>query len=321
VNERITLDHASLTENQFVWAIAVLHAEAWTQEEFVDAWHGSTLQGAVPTSSKLPSLRVGVAGLGAVGRTLAGRIVEGAVPGAHVAAVAARSADKARAALSEMRIDVPVVSVEELSSLVDVVVECAPATALASIARPVLEQGRKLIVLSSGALLDLPELSDLARVSGGQIVVPTGALLGLDAVAAAAQGTIHSVTMTTRKPIAGLLGAPLVEDRGLDLRALKGPLRLFRGTAREAAKRFPANLNVAVALSLAGIGPDRTILEVWVDPNVNRNCHRIEVESDSARLDMTIENIPSENPRTGRITALSVLACLRKIGAPLQVGT
>jgi aspartate dehydrogenase len=102
---------------------------------------------------------------------------------------------------------------------------------------------------------------------------------------------------------------------------LTEPLRIFEGTAREAAKGFPANLNVAVALSLAGIGPDRTRVEIWADPTVTRNIHRIEVDSDSARFSMSIENIPSENPRTGRITALSVIACLRKQRASLRIGT
>ncbi len=96
---------------------------------------------------------------------------------------------------------------------------------------------------------------------------------------------------------------------------------MFAGTAREAAAGFPANVNVAAALSLAGIGPDRTMMEIWADPAVERNCHTIEVDSDSARFTLSIENIPSENPKTGRITALSVLAALRKLEAPLRVGT
>ncbi len=91
---------------------------------------------------------------------------------------------------------------------------------------------------------------------------------------------------------------------------------MFRGTAREAAAGFPANVNVAAALSLAGIGPERTRTEIWADPTVERNCHTIEVDADSARFTLTIENIPSENPKTGRITALSVLAALRKLACP-----
>jgi aspartate dehydrogenase len=152
-------------------------------------------------------------------------------------------------------------------------------------------------------------------------VVPTGALIGLDAVTAAAVGTIHSVRMVTRKPVRGLAGAPYIVENNIDIEGITEPLRIFEGTAREAAKGFPANLNVAVALSLAGIGPDRTRLEIWADPALTRNMHRIEVDSDSARFSMSIENIPSENPKTGLITALSVIAYLRKQGAALRVGT
>ena len=97
---------------------------------------------------------------------------------------------------------------------------------------------------------------------------------------------------------------------------------VFAGTAREAAAGFPENVNVVAALSLAGIGPDRTTIEIWADPAVTRNCHNIEVEADSARFSLAIENVPSlDNPKTGRITALSALAALRKLSAPVRVGT
>jgi aspartate dehydrogenase len=211
--------------------------------------------------------------------------------------------------------------IEQLSDVADMVIECAPGRVLRSIVAPFVRRGKTAIVLSAGALLDNEDLIELARQNGGQIVVPTGALIGLDAVTAAAVGTIHSVRMVTRKPVAGLAGAPYIVEHDIDIEKITEPLRIFEGTAREAAKGFPANLNVAVALSLAGIGPDRTRLEIWADPTVTRNVHRVEVESDSARFSMTIENIPSENPKTGRITALSVIACLRKQRAALRVGT
>ena len=168
-------------------------------------------------------------------------------------------------------------------------------------------------MLSVGALLENEDLIALAKQNGGQIVVPTGALIGLDAVTAAAEGKIQSVRMVTRKPLNGLAGAPYLVENNIDIAGITEPLKIFEGTARDAAKGFPANLNVAVALSLAGLGPDRTTLQIWADPTVTRNVHRVEVESDSARFSMSIENIPSENPKTGRITALSVIAYLRKL--------
>jgi len=266
-------------------------------------------------------MNVALAGLGAIGGEVARRLVNDAIPGVTLTAVAVRDRTKARATLDRMGWSGPIVDVGELASMADLVVECAPAALMEEIARPVLSAGKKLVVLSVGALLPLPHLVDLARKHGGQIIVPTGALLGLDAVCAAAEGNIQSVQMTTRKPPNGLAGAPYLIEKGIQVEGIREPLRVFSGTAREAAKGFPANVNVAAALSLAGIGPDRTRIDIWADPTVTRNTHRIQVQSDSASIDMTIENIPSENPKTGRITALSVIATLRKLHAPMRVGT
>jgi aspartate dehydrogenase len=265
--------------------------------------------------------KIGIAGFGAIGTAVARRLAADAVPGMALAAVSARDKDRARATLREIGIDVPVVELHELAKHADIVLECAPAAVLPQIVEPVLAAGKKVMILSVGALLSHPRLIDMAKATGGQIIVPTGALLGLDAVAAAAEGKIHSVRMVTRKPPKGLAGAPYLAEHNIDIDRIDTPTLIFEGTAREAAKGFPANLNVAVALSLAGAGPDQTRLEIWADPTVTRNTHRIVVDSDSAMLDMTIANIPSENPKTGRITALSVISMLRKMNAPLRVGS
>jgi aspartate dehydrogenase len=272
------------------------------------------------TSPHSTPTRIAVAGLGAIGLKLA-EALDAGIEGCALAAVSARDIDGARRRLSRLQHEVPVVSLDALEPLADMIVECAPAHVLRQVIEPFLRAGKKAIVLSCGALLEHEDLVELARNSGGQIIVPTGALIGLDAVTAAAEGEIRSVHMVTRKPVRGLIGAPYLIEHDIDIEDIKEPLRLFSGTARAAAAGFPANLNVAVALSLAGVGPDRTTLEIWADPKLDRNTHRIEVDSDSARLSMAIENIPSENPRTGRITALSVIACLRKMHAPLRVGT
>jgi aspartate dehydrogenase len=264
--------------------------------------------------------RVAIAGLGAIGRALARRIA-GGVPGIELSCVAARDKAKAQDWLTQHGISCAIVSLEELPDHADLAVEVAPGALIEQICRPMLEAGKKVMVLSAGALLPRPELIELAKAKGGQIIVPTGALLGLDAVSAAAEGSVHSVRMTTRKPPKGLIGAPYLEKNGISVEGLNDAKRVFSGTAREAAAGFPANVNVAAALSLAGIGPDRTTIDIWADPAVTRNCHTIEVDADSARFTMTIENIPSENPKTGRITALSTLAALRRLHAPLRVGT
>jgi aspartate dehydrogenase len=265
-------------------------------------------------------LRVAVAGLGPIGTKVAEALDRG-IEGLVLVAVSAQNPEKHRGWLSTLTGTPAILPIEQLSGVADIVIECAPSKLVRAIVAPFVASGKTAVVLSAGALLDNEDLIELAKQNGGQIVVPTGALIGLDAVTAAAVGKIHSVRMVTRKPILGLAGAPYIVENNIDIERITEPLRIFEGTAREAAKEFPANLNVAVALSLAGIGPDRTRLEIWADPTITRNMHRVDVESDSARFSMSIENIPSENPKTGRITALSVIAWLRKQRAALRVGT
>ena len=269
--------------------------------------------------------RVAIAGFGAIGKVVAEHLAgedHGGIDGLVLAAVSARDVGRAETAMAGFTHPVPVLPLARLGEVADIVVECAPAALLREIAEPALAAGRTLIVLSCGALVDNFDLVDLARRQGGRILVPTGALLGLDAVQAAAVGAISRVHMITRKPPNGLAGAPYLVENGVSVDGLNAAKRVFTGTAREAARGFPANVNVAAALALAGIGPDRTTIEIWADPAVDRNIHRIEVEADAARLSFQIENVPSvENPRTGRLTPLSVVALLRKLSSPLAIGT
>ncbi|KAA2212238.1 aspartate dehydrogenase [Teichococcus oryzae] len=272
------------------------------------------------TSPRRRPVRVAIAGFGAIGEAVAVALDQG-LPGFELAAVSARDKGAAARRMAKLRTPVPVVDIAELEPLADLVVECAPAALLPAIAEPFLRAGKSAVVISAGALLQHDHLPALAAQHGAHISVPTGALIGLDAMLAAAEGEIVSVRMITRKPVKGLIGAPYLLEHNIQIEGIDAPMRVFEGTAREAARGFPANLNVAVALSLAGTGPDQTMLEIWADPALTRNTHRIEVEADSARFSMSIENVPSENPKTGRITPLSVIACLRKMQAPLRIGT
>lgn len=271
-------------------------------------------------SNKSP-LRVGIAGLGAVGLDVARRLIDGDVPGLVLAAVAVRDADKARRLLPQIGDLVALRTASALADDCDIVVECLPPTAFREVAVAAIDKGRIFVPLSVAQLLQNSDLITRAKEKGARIVVPTGALLGLDAVRAAAEGTIHSVKMVTRKPPAGLEGAPYLVERKISVLGIKEPQKVFDGSAREGALGFPANVNVAAALSLAGIGPDRTQLEIWADPTVTRNTHTIAVDADTMRFTMTIENVPSENPRTGRNVAPSTIAALRGLVSELKVGS
>ena len=268
----------------------------------------------------IKTLKVGLAGLGAIGLGVARRLETG-IPGLVLAAIAVRDPEKARRNLPDAGTRIPIVAAEALAQTCDIVVEGLPPAPFRGVAIAAIDAGKIFMPLSVGQLLQNWDLVERAKTTGARIIVPTGALLGLDAVRAAAEGTIHSVTMITRKPPNGLAGAPYLVEQGISLENLKEPKKIFDGTAREGARGFPANVNVAAALSLAGIGPDKTRLEIWADPTLTRNTHRIEVDADTARFSMMIEGVPSENPRTGRIVPLSVIAALRGLVAELKVGT
>jgi aspartate dehydrogenase len=266
--------------------------------------------------------RVAIGGFGAIGKVVAEALDHG-LEGLSLAAISARDVPRAEAVVAGFATPVPVLPLERLWEVADIVVECAPAKHLRDLAEPALAQGRTLVTLSCGALLDNFDLVELARRHGGRVLVPTGALIGLDAVQAAALGGgINSVQMITRKPPGGLEGAPYLVENQIRVTGLSEAKLVFSGSAREAARGFPANVNVAAALALAGVGPDRTTIDIWADPAVDRNIHRIEVEADAARFSMQIENVPSlENPRTGRLTPLSAIALLKKLSSPLAIGT
>jgi aspartate dehydrogenase len=268
-----------------------------------------------------PPLRIGIAGLGAVGLDVARRLIDGVIPGMTLAAVAVRDAEKARRVLPQIGDLVALCTLATLADDCDVVVECLPPALFREIAIPTIDKGRIFMPLSVAQLLHHGDLVERAKAAGARILVPTGALLGLDAVRAAAEGTIHSVDMVTRKPPAGLEGAPYLTERGLSVLGVKEPTKVFDGSARDGAKGFPANVNVAAALSLAGIGPDRTRLQIWADPTVTRNTHTITVDADAMRFTMTIENVPSDNPRTGKSVAPSTIAALRGLVSELKVGS
>ena len=266
-------------------------------------------------------MKVGIAGFGTIGKPVAAALHRG-IEGLRLAAVCARDRDKARRRMAGTCGPVPLLGPEDLADACDVIVECVPRAAFRAVAEPALRRGRILVTVSGAALLAHPDMADLAKARGGRIVLATGALLGLDAVRAAAEGEIRQVRMITRKPPSALAGAPWLVEKGISIEGLEAPLKVFEGSAREGAAGFPANVNVAAALGLAGIGPDRTKLEIWADPGLDRNTHGIEVEADSARLSLRIENVPSpENPGTGKITALSVIAALRGLAAPVRIGS
>ena len=263
---------------------------------------------------------VGVVGLGVIGRAVC-RALDAGIEGLALAGATARDRTRGEAFLRTLSEPPPYLPLDQLIGAADLLVEASTQAHLAEWATVALDAGKDLMVLSCGALVDRPGWVALARERGARILVPSGAIGGLDAVKAARVGRIASVTMETRKPPAGFAGAPWVLARGIALEALTEPTLIFEGRAGEAIKGFPANVNVLAALALAGVGPALTMSRIYAVPGLTRNTHAITVEGEAGRVRVEIENVPSENPRTGRLAALSAIAMLRELGATLRVGS
>jgi len=263
---------------------------------------------------------VGVVGLGVIGRAVC-RALDTGIPGLRLGGALARDRGRAEAFLAGLDSKPPFLPLNDLIAAADLVVEASTQAHLEEIAPTVLGAGRDLVVLSCGGLLGRQDWIALAEAHGCRIYVPSGAIAGLDGVKGARIGAVTSVTMETRKPPRGLAGAPWIEDQKIDLDAITAETLIFEGPATQACRAFPANVNVLAALSLAGIGPEKTRIRIYAVPGLTRNTHRVAIEGEFGRLAIEIANVPSENPRTGKLSALSTIALLRDLGATLRVGT
>ncbi len=262
---------------------------------------------------------IGIVGCGAIGKGLLKAFDSGAV--AANACVTSRTESSCREFLQTLDAPVPFLPLDELVARSDIVVEAAGGAVAPALARQVFDVGKDLMVISVGALLDHPEIIERARQTGCRLLLPSGAIAGLDGIKSACAGEVAHVTITTRKPPHGLEGAPYLVRNDISLAGLTEPREVFSGTAREACRAFPANVNVSAAVSLAGLGPDRTRIRILAVPGLERNCHDVEAEGEFGRLTMHIENVPTENPRTGRLTVLSMIRSLQDALDPVRVGT
>lgn len=257
-------------------------------------------------------LRVGLIGLGTIGQGIVRLIDEQAIDSVQIVAALVRDRSRNRT------VDTPLVAtLDELLALKpDVVVECAGHDGLQQHGAAVLRAGFNLIAVSVGVLAHDEVHASLlaaAQAGGTRMKVASGAIGGLDAIAAARIGGLDRVTHTVRKPPSTLLGH--------EAEALSEPLTVFSGFAREAALRYPESVNVTAAVSLAGIGLDRTSVEIIADPGVTRNQHEITAEGTFGMLRFEIQGIPTdENPRTGRLVSMSILNTLLGERTPIYVG-
>jgi len=256
-------------------------------------------------------MKVGLVGCGNIGADLCIALQKGAIP-AQIVALTDTNEERARVLQRSFQLDAVVCGLHDAADQADFIIEAAVGAAVPEIVEAAIQYGKDCLVMSVGGLMAHPELLERAKASNVCIRVPSGALCGLDGIRAAMEGGLHSVTLTTRKPPKGLAGAPYLEAQGLDLEALTEPKVVFRGNALEAVKAFPANVNVAAALSLAGIGPEETQVVVVADPRATENSHEISAEGAFGRLQAKTVNLPSpRNAKSSYLASLSAVAELR----------
>ncbi|MDM7934974.1 MAG: aspartate dehydrogenase [Methanothrix sp.] len=268
-------------------------------------------------------LKIGLVGCGAIGTEIARAIDSGEIE-AELVAVCDHNPANARALIEALGKKPLLVRLDELVSLSDLVVEAASQKAVPAIARAALRRGRSLMVMSVGALADpeiYREIKGLAKEHGARVYIPSGAISGLDGLKSASLGEIRRITLTTTKNPKGLKGAPYVVDNRIDLDSLKAPSVIFEGTAAEAVRAFPANVNVAATLCLAAREGEVRV-KIVADPMIQVNRHEIVAEGDFGQITTRVENVPSpKNPRTSYLAALSAIATLRSIVEPIKIGT
>lgn len=252
--------------------------------------------------------KVGIAGVGALGSIVA-RALSSGIDGYTLHAVSN---------LTPVTFDVPNVDFETLVRDCDLIVECLPADKARDVANLVLDAGKTMVMISSCALVLYPELTERAKGAKGRIIVPSGALSGLDAVSAMAVDTITEAKIISSKPPKGFKNAPYILEKNINLNEVQKRVMIFSGNVYEAAKAFPANVNVAASLALAGIGPEKTQVEVWADPEARGNSHEIIVNGPGSIVRSKIENVPDpSNPKSSMQAGYSIVAALKKRKASL----
>lgn len=260
------------------------------------------------------SLKIGIAGLGAIGSAVAKALNNSFGIGECVLHAVSDPNPK-------IPCDAPNISFDALAKECDLVVECLPAHIVPQLADACSKENTDILFISSAALLIYPQVVNNLKKSRSKAYLPSGALCGLDGVRAMKEMGIESAKISSTKPPLGFSGAPYIEKNDIKLELISKKSMIFEGNALDASEGFPANINVAATLSLAGFGAEKTRVEIWADPFAVGNAHEIEVKSRYSTLTARVENMPDPmNPKSSVLAAQSIVACLRNMHNALIIG-
>lgn len=258
--------------------------------------------------------RIGIIGCGAIGSQIAEYIYNNLSDKSRIAAVSDIDFQKAEKLSSRIKPKPLILAIDELINKSDLIVEAASAEISGEIAEKADSLKKDVLIMSTGGLLKKELL--IKKINSGHscVYIPSGAICGLDGLKSAMTGAVKSVTITTRKPLRGLAGSPYLKEKNIDIEKIDKEMLIYSGTARDAIRCFPQNINVAVTLSICGIGADRTNVRIFTSPEYTKNTHEIEVEGEFGRFWTKTENVPSKaNPKTSELAIFSAIAKLKEI--------
>jgi len=250
--------------------------------------------------------KIGIIGCGTIGTGIAEFIQQSLRKKAKIAALCDVDIKKAQTLSKKIKPQPQLTNINNLIRKCDLIIEAASPKISGNIAQKAVLHKKEVLIMSTGGLLKFKDIKS--------VYVPSGAVCGIDGIRAAAIGKIKTVTLTTRKPPKGLRGAPYLEKRKIDIDKIKKETVIYNGTADDAVKHFPKNINVAATLSLSGIGPSRTVVRIVTSPEYTTNSHEVEVVGEFGRLFTKTENVPSkQNPKTSQLAIYSALAKLKEV--------
>ncbi len=271
---------------------------------------------------KNSKLKVGIIGCGTIGIQLAGACQNRLRSKVELVAICDADEKKAKALNDSLKKRAQILKIEALIKKSDLVIEAAGASISGAILERCIKNRKACLVMSVGGLIGKEWLLESARSGGIKVYIPSGALCGIDGLKSGSAGRIDLVTLTTRKPPKGLEGAPYLKTKGIDLSGLSGEVVIFEGSAEEAVKGFPQNVNVSAVLSLAGVGAKKTRVRIITSPDYSKNIHEVEIVGDFGKISTRTENVPSKtNPKTSGLAIFSAIATLEGITNSIRIGT
>jgi aspartate dehydrogenase len=266
-------------------------------------------------------LKAGIIGYGTLGRSISELIESGQAGNVGLQAILVRNP---LGPLDNSPDHCTVTTIEDdfFNQQLDIIIEAAGHHALQLYGEKVLSSGSDLIILSVGALANQDFYKDLqaaATINNKQMIIPSAAIAGLDRIAAGVLGEIEEITLITRKQPKSWYGT--IAEEKVDLETISEPFCIFDGNARDAAKLFPENVNVSAALSIAGIGFEKTKVQVYVDPTIYMNTHTIVAKGFFGQMEISIQNKPyKQNPKSSPIVAMSVAKVLQNLTTSVVIG-